>query len=51
VSTADYGEVKLHLGQQGDVRWDLNASGRVTTADYSVVKAHLGEQAPVKPGP
>ncbi len=51
VATADYGEVKLHLGERGDVRWDLNASGRVTTADYSVVKAHLGEQAPAKAGP
>ncbi|HUW83580.1 MAG TPA: dockerin type I domain-containing protein [Phycisphaerae bacterium] len=49
VTTADYSEVKAHLGEYTDSRYDLNGSGRVTTADYSVVKAHLGIRAPAKP--
>jgi len=48
VTTADYSEVKAHLGQYTDARYDLNGSGRVTTADYSVVKASLGQRAPDK---
>ncbi|HUW82239.1 MAG TPA: right-handed parallel beta-helix repeat-containing protein [Phycisphaerae bacterium] len=50
VTTGDYAEEKLHLGQRGDIRRDLDANGRVTTADYTVVKAHMGEEAPAKPG-
>jgi hypothetical protein len=49
VTTADYSEVKAHLGEYTDRRYDLNGSGRVTTADYSVVKSHVGNRAPVKP--
>jgi len=41
--------VKAALGQRGDVRADLNGSGRVTTADYSVVKANLGHRGVAKP--
>ena len=49
VTTADYSEVKLRMGEYTDARYDLNGSGRVTTADYSVVKANLGHRAPAKP--
>ncbi|HUW81367.1 MAG TPA: right-handed parallel beta-helix repeat-containing protein [Phycisphaerae bacterium] len=49
VTTADYYEVKVHMGEYTDARCDLDGSGRVTTADYSVVKAHLGTRAPTKP--
>jgi hypothetical protein len=49
VTTADYSEIKAHLGERTDVRYDLNGSARVTTADYSVVKANLGNRAPPKP--
>jgi len=49
VTTADYVEVKAHMGQYTDARYDLNGSGRVTTADYSVVKSNLGQRAPAKP--
>ena len=48
VTTADYSQVKAHLGGYTDARYDLNGSGRVTTADYSVVKANLGNRAPSK---
>lgn len=48
VTTADYSEVKAHLGERNDERYDLNGSQRVTTADYSVVKQHLGQRAPAK---
>ncbi|HUW83661.1 MAG TPA: right-handed parallel beta-helix repeat-containing protein [Phycisphaerae bacterium] len=48
VTTADYVEVKAHMGQYTDARYDLNGSGRVTTADYSVVKGSLGRRAPIK---
>jgi len=49
VTTADYVEVKAHMGEYTDARYDLNGTGRVTTADYSVVKEHLGRRAPAKP--
>jgi hypothetical protein len=49
VTTADYSEVKAHMGETTDDRCDLNGTGRVTTADYSVVKANLGHRAPAKP--
>ncbi len=49
VTTADYSEVKAHMGEYTDARYDLNGSGRVTTADYSVVKAHMGDRQPIKP--
>jgi len=49
VTTADYSEVKAHLGERTDARYDLNGSARITTADYSVVKANLGHRAPAKP--
>jgi hypothetical protein len=49
VTTADYSEVKAHMGEYTDARYDLNGSGRITTADYSTVKAHLGDRAPTKP--
>ena len=49
VTTADYSEVKAHMGERTDARYDLNGSGRITTADYSVVKAHLGNRTPAKP--
>jgi hypothetical protein len=49
VTTADYSEIKLHMAEYTDARYDVNGSGRVTTADYSVVKAHLGNRAPTKP--
>ncbi|HUW82795.1 MAG TPA: dockerin type I domain-containing protein [Phycisphaerae bacterium] len=49
VTTADYTEVKLHMGEYTDARYDLNDSGRVTTADYSVVKTYMGNRAPTKP--
>jgi len=46
---ADYSEVKAHLGERTDARYDLNGSARITMADYSVVKAHLGHRVPTKP--
>ncbi len=49
VTTADYSEVKGHMGEYTDARYDLNGSGRVTTADYSVVKSNMGQRAPTKP--
>ena len=49
VTTADYSEVKAHMGERTDARYDLNGNGRVTTADYSVVKAHMGNRTPAKP--
>jgi hypothetical protein len=49
VTTADYSDVKAHMGERTDARYDLNGSGRITTADYSVVKANLGNRAPSKP--
>jgi len=49
VTTADYSEVKAHMGEYTDARCDLNGSGRVTTADYSIVKARLGDRTPAKP--
>jgi len=49
VTTADYTEVKNHMGERTDARYDLNGTGRVTTADYSVVKANLGHRTPAKP--
>jgi hypothetical protein len=49
VTTADYSEVKAHMGERTDARYDLNGSGRITTADYSVVKANMGNRAPAKP--
>ena len=49
VTTADYGEVKDHMGQYADSVCDLNGSGRVTTSDYSVVKANMAHRAPPKP--
>jgi hypothetical protein len=49
VTTADYSEVKAHMGERTDARYDLNGSARITTADYSVVKANLGHRAPAKP--
>jgi hypothetical protein len=49
VTTADYSEVKAHMGEYTDSRYDLNGSGRVTTADYSVAKSHLGDRVPAKP--
>ena len=49
VTTADYVEVKVHMGERTDARYDLNGSGRVTTADYSVVKSNIGRRTPVKP--
>jgi len=48
VTTADYSEVKAHMGEWTEARYDLNGSGRITTADYSVVKANLGHRAPAK---
>jgi hypothetical protein len=49
VTTADYSQVKTHLGELTDARYDLNGTGRVTTSDYSVVKAYLGDRQPAKP--
>jgi len=49
VTTADYSEVKAHMGERTDARYDLNGSARITTADYSVVKANMGHRAPAKP--
>ena len=49
VTTADYTEVKLHMGEYTDTRYDLNGSGRVTTADYGVVKTYMNNRAPTKP--
>jgi hypothetical protein len=49
VTTADYSDVKAHMGEYTDARYDLNDSGRITTADYMVVKSHMGERAPDKP--
>ena len=49
VTTADYVEVKAHMGEYTDARYDLNGTGRVTTADYTVVKGHMGNRAPAKP--
>jgi hypothetical protein len=51
VTTGDYSEVKLYLGQRGEcpLLADLDGSARVTTADYSVVKANLGHRKPSKP--
>ena len=49
VTTADYSEVKSHIGEYTDARYELNGNGRVTTADYSVVKAHMGDRTPTKP--
>jgi len=49
ITTADYAEIKAHMGEYTDARYDLNGSGRVTTADYSVVKAHMAERVPTKP--
>ena len=49
VTTADYSEVKAHMGERTDARYDLNGSARITTADYSVVKDHMSNRAPAKP--
>ena len=49
VTTADYSEVKAHMSEYTDARYDLNGSGRMTTADYSVVKSNLGHRVPTKP--
>jgi len=49
VTTADYSQVKAHMSEYTDARYDLNGSGRVTTADYSVVKGNLGHRVPTKP--
>jgi hypothetical protein len=49
VTTADYSEVKAHMTEYTDARYDLNGSGRVTTADYSVVKNHMANRVPAKP--
>jgi hypothetical protein len=49
VTTADYSEVKIHLGEYTDARYDLNGTGRVTAADYSVIKANVGHRCPPKP--
>jgi len=49
VTTADYSEVKAHLSEYTDARYDLNGSGRVTTADYSVVKSYMNDRMPTKP--
>jgi len=49
VTTADYIEVKNHIGERTDARYDLNGSARITTADYIVVKDHMGNRAPTKP--
>ena len=49
VTTADYSEVKSHMGERTDARYDLNGSARITTADYSVVKANMAHRAPAKP--
>ncbi|HUW81941.1 MAG TPA: dockerin type I domain-containing protein [Phycisphaerae bacterium] len=49
VTTADYAEVKGHMGEYTDGRCDLNGSDRVTTADYNVVKDHMGDRRPAKP--
>jgi len=49
VTTADYSEVKAHMGEYTDARCDLNGSGRVTTADYSVVKSNMSHRIPAKP--
>jgi len=49
VTTADYSEVKAHMGEYTDAPYDLNGSGRITTADYSIVKANMASRAPAKP--
>ena len=54
VTTADYTEVKAHLGDRcasryDPLRADLDGSQRVTTADYIVVKHHMGHQPPLSP--
>jgi len=49
LTAADYTEIKAHIGEYTDARYDLNGSGRVTTADYSVVKANVGSRTPTKP--
>jgi hypothetical protein len=49
ITTADYSQVKAHMSEYTDARYDLNGSGRVTTADYSVVKANMGNRTPAKP--
>ena len=49
VTTADYTEVKIHMGERTDARYDLNGSDRITTADYTVVKDYMGHRAPSKP--
>ncbi|HUW82588.1 MAG TPA: dockerin type I repeat-containing protein [Phycisphaerae bacterium] len=49
VTTADYSEVKAHMGERTDARCDLNGNGRITTADYGVVKTYLGNRQPTKP--
>jgi len=49
VTTADYTEIKLHMGEYTDARYDVNGNGRVTTADYTTVKTYMGDRAPTKP--
>ena len=49
VTTADYSEIKLYMGEYTDARYDVNGSGRVTTADYSTVKSYMNDRAPSKP--
>jgi hypothetical protein len=49
VTTADYIDVKDHMAEYTDARYDLNGSGRITTADYSAVRTHMADRAPAKP--
>jgi len=49
VTAADYSEVKAHMSEYTDNRYDLNGSGRITTADYSVVKSNISHRTPTKP--
>jgi len=56
VTTADYGVIKAHMGENVGSPcdyepWDLNCTGRVTTADYVIIKDHVGDRKPPKPLP
>ncbi|MFQ6048705.1 MAG: dockerin type I domain-containing protein, partial [Phycisphaerae bacterium] len=51
VAAADYFEVKNHLFEITDARYDLDGDGQVLALDYFVVKNHLFWAAVPKPNP
>jgi hypothetical protein len=49
VLAGDYFQVKNHMGELTDARYDLDGNGQVLVGDCFVVKNHIGNPKPPKP--